>query len=158
LIFPFFLFLPRLPLWFPMRFFYARTTRPGAGKLCVQPSTYNLLNLHVNMQDNTTLAPQAAAFAATPDVNLSTDPKRMALIKIWDAMFRGARKYVEPKGLMRQGMKLSAFDWCLDFHKAHDVKLHSGAGVGMVGVAQFILGQKDIRDSVPFLINRDNVI
>ena len=34
----------------------------------------------------------------------------------------------------------------------------SGAGVGMARVAQFILGRKDIRDCVPFLINRDNVI
>jgi hypothetical protein len=55
------------------------------------------------MQDNTALAPQAAA---TCNVNLSTDPKRMAIIKVWDA----------------------------------------------------ILGQKDIRDCVPFLFNRDNVI
>ena len=38
------------------------------------------------------------------------------------------------------------------------MKLHSGAGVGMARVAQFILDQTDIRDCVPFLINRDNVI
>jgi asparaginyl-tRNA synthetase len=62
------------------------------------------------------------------------------------------------EGLLRQGMKLSDFDWYLGFHKEHDVKLHSGAGVGMARVAQFILGQTDIRDCVPFLINRDNVI
>lgn len=62
------------------------------------------------------------------------------------------------EGLLRQGMKLEDFNWYLDFHKEHDVKLHSGAGVGMARVAQFILGQKDIRDCVPFLINRDNVI
>jgi asparaginyl-tRNA synthetase len=62
------------------------------------------------------------------------------------------------EGLLRQGMKLSDFDWYIDFHKEHDVKLHSGAGVGMARVAQFILGQTDIRDCVPFLINRDNVI
>ncbi|GAA4013299.1 hypothetical protein GCM10022408_27850 [Hymenobacter fastidiosus] len=62
------------------------------------------------------------------------------------------------EGLLRQGMKLSDFDWYIDFHQEHDVKLHSGAGVGMARVAQFILGQTDIRDCVPFLINRDNVI
>ncbi|RYU78083.1 amino acid--tRNA ligase-related protein [Hymenobacter persicinus] len=62
------------------------------------------------------------------------------------------------EGLLRQGMKLEDFNWYLDFHKEHEVKLHSGAGVGMARVAQFILGQKDIRDCVPFLINRDNVI
>ncbi|SMB95128.1 tRNA synthetase class II (D K and N) [Hymenobacter roseosalivarius DSM 11622] len=62
------------------------------------------------------------------------------------------------EGLIRQGMKLSDFDWYLDFHKENEVKLHSGAGVGMARVAQFILGQEDIRECVPFLINRDNVI
>lgn len=62
------------------------------------------------------------------------------------------------EGLLRQGMKLSDFDWYLDFHKENEVKLHSGAGVGMARVAQFILGQEDIRECVPFLINRDNVI
>ncbi|WP_170934825.1 hypothetical protein [Hymenobacter gelipurpurascens] len=46
----------------------------------------------------------------------------------------------------------------LDFHKEHEVKLHSGAGVGMARVAQFILGQTDIQDCVPFLINCANVI
>ena len=61
-------------------------------------------------------------------------------------------------GLIRQGMKLEDFEWYLSFHETHDVKLHSGAGVGMARVAQFILGQTDIRDCVPFLINRDNVI
>ncbi|MBC6606100.1 hypothetical protein H8B13_04645 [Hymenobacter sp. BT188] len=44
------------------------------------------------------------------------------------------------------------------FGAIRSVKLHSGAGVGMARVAQFILGQKDIRDCVPFLINRDNII
>lgn len=62
------------------------------------------------------------------------------------------------EALLRQGMKLADFDWYLDFHKEHAVKLHSGAGVGMARVAQFILGQTDIRACVPFLINRDNVI
>ncbi|MBX0291455.1 hypothetical protein K3G63_13475 [Hymenobacter sp. HSC-4F20] len=38
------------------------------------------------------------------------------------------------------------------------MKLHSAAGVGMARVARFILDQKDIPDSVPFLINHDNVL
>ncbi|WP_375437632.1 hypothetical protein [uncultured Hymenobacter sp.] len=61
-------------------------------------------------------------------------------------------------GLIRQGMKIEDFEWYLSFHEEHDVKLHSGAGVGMARVAQFILGQTDISECVPFLINRDNVI
>ena len=61
-------------------------------------------------------------------------------------------------GLIRQGMKLEDFEWYLSFHEEHDVKLHSGARVGMAHVAQFILGQTNIRECVPFLINRENVI
>ncbi|MGI4833789.1 MAG: amino acid--tRNA ligase-related protein [Janthinobacterium lividum] len=61
-------------------------------------------------------------------------------------------------GLIRQGMELEDFEWYLSFHEEHDVQLHSGAGVGMARVAQFILGQTDIRECVPFLINRENVI
>lgn len=61
-------------------------------------------------------------------------------------------------GLIRQGMKLEDFEWYLSFHEENEVSLHSGAGVGMARVAQFILGQTDIRDCVPFLINRENVI
>ncbi|GGE99796.1 hypothetical protein [Hymenobacter cavernae] len=94
------------------------------------------------MQDTTTLAQQisAAASVATCSINLSTDPKRIAIIKVWNAMLRGARKYVESEGFV-----------C-------NVKLHSGAGVSMARVAQFILSQTDTHDCVPFLINRENVI
>lgn len=95
-----------------------------------------------------TAALTAPAHAHIGNRNLSTDPKRMAVIKVWDAMMRGARKYCE----------FEDFEWYLSFHEEHDVKLHSGAGVGMARMAQFILGQTDIRDCVPFLINRDNVI
>ena len=61
-------------------------------------------------------------------------------------------------GLIRQGMKLEDFELHLRFHEQNEVALHSGAGVCMARVAQFILGQTDIRDCVPFLINRENVI
>ena len=55
-------------------------------------------------------------------------------------------------------MKLEDSEWYPGFYEQHDVKLHSGAGVGMARVAHFIFGQTDIRDCVPFLINRDNLI
>ena len=40
----------------------------------------------------------------------------------------------------------------------HRNQADGGAGVGMTRVAQFILSQTDIRECVPSLINRDNVI
>ena len=54
--------------------------------------------------DTHSLAPKVAvatlASAHVGNRNLSTDPKRMAVIKVWDAMMRGARKYCEQEGLV----------------------------------------------------------
>lgn len=54
--------------------------------------------------DTDTLVPiVAAATLASAHVgnrNLSIDPKRMAAIKAWDAMMRGARKYCEQEGFV----------------------------------------------------------
>ncbi len=50
------------------------------------------------------------------------------------------------------------FAWYLDAHKGREVPLHSGAGIGMARVAQFILGVDDIREAVPYLINRENLL
>ena len=81
-----------------------------------------------------TVAAATLASAHAGNRNLSTGPKRMA--------YEAAVDLLKTQG----------------FHENHDVKLRSGAGVGMARVAQFILCQMDIRDFVPFLINRDNVI
>lgn len=56
------------------------------------------------------------------------------------------------------GLTDKDFEWYLDYHKDGLVKPHSGAGIGMARVAQFILGLDDIRDAVPFLINSENLI
>ncbi len=50
------------------------------------------------------------------------------------------------------------FAWYLDAHKDRDIPLHSGAGIGMARVAQFILGLADIRKAVPFVLNRENLL
>jgi len=53
------------------------------------------------MADANILTPTEAAVSIASvhvgNCNLSTDPKRIAVIKVWDAMFRGARKYAEPE-------------------------------------------------------------
>lgn len=59
--------------------------------------------------------------------------------------------------LLEAGAQPSDFDWYLDAHKDRDIPLHSGAGIGMARLAQFIMGADDIRDAVPFLVNRDNL-
>lgn len=47
------------------------------------------------------------------------------------------------------------FEWYLNFHKNREIPLHSGAGIGVNRVIQFILGQEDIRTVTPFVVNRE---
>lgn len=60
--------------------------------------------------------------------------------------------------LIRNGASDEDFAWYLDAHLDRDIPLHSGAGIGMARVAQFILGVDDIRDAVPFIVNRENLL
>jgi asparaginyl-tRNA synthetase len=50
------------------------------------------------------------------------------------------------------------FAWYLDAHKGKTIPLHSGCGIGVARVMQFILGLDDIRDATPFVINADNIL
>lgn len=60
--------------------------------------------------------------------------------------------------LIALGGKDEDFAWYLDAHKGREIPLHSGAGVGMARVAQYILGVGDIREAVPFVINSENLL
>ncbi|HEY9855251.1 MAG TPA: asparagine--tRNA ligase [Stenomitos sp.] len=60
--------------------------------------------------------------------------------------------------LIELGGKDEDFAWYLDAHKDQDIPLHSGAGIGMARVAQFLLGLDDIREAVPFLLNREHLL
>jgi asparaginyl-tRNA synthetase len=60
--------------------------------------------------------------------------------------------------LIALGGKDEDFAWYLDAHKDKEIPLHSGAGIGLARVAQFILGADDIRDAVPFVVNRENLL
>jgi asparaginyl-tRNA synthetase len=60
--------------------------------------------------------------------------------------------------LIELGGKDEDFAWYLDAHKGKEIALHSGAGIGMARVAQYILGLDDIRDAVPFLLNSENLL
>lgn len=60
--------------------------------------------------------------------------------------------------LIALGGKHEDFEWYLNAHQDKEIPLHSGAGIGMARVAQFLLGMEDIRDAVPFVINSDNLL
>jgi asparaginyl-tRNA synthetase len=56
--------------------------------------------------DTNTLSPKVTAVTLSSTAthagnrHLSTDPKRMAVIKVWDPMMRGARKYCAEQGFV----------------------------------------------------------
>ena len=60
--------------------------------------------------------------------------------------------------LIANGATDDDFAWYLDAHRDREIPLHSGAGIGMARLAQFFLGVDDIRDAVPFLVNRENLL
>jgi asparaginyl-tRNA synthetase len=76
----------------------------------------------------------------------------------YETICRRLRSSAMYRRLIELGGKDEDFAWYLDAHKDREVPLHSGAGIGLARVAQFILGQKDIRQAVPFLLNRENLL
>lgn len=59
--------------------------------------------------------------------------------------------------LLERGISAADFDWYLDRHRDADIPEHAGAGIGVGRLAQFVLGAEDIREAVPFLVNREVV-
>lgn len=62
------------------------------------------------------------------------------------------------KRLIELGGKDEDFEWYLEAHRDRDIPLHSGAGLGMARIAQYLIGSDDIRDAVPFVMNSENLL
>lgn len=62
------------------------------------------------------------------------------------------------KRLIELGGTDADFEWYLEAHRDREIPLHSGAGIGVARVAQYLLDLEDIREAVPFLINADNLL
>ena len=62
------------------------------------------------------------------------------------------------KRLIDLGGSDEDFEWYLDAHKHKSIALHSGTGIGVARVIQWILQLDDIRDAVPFLVNSENLL
>ena len=60
--------------------------------------------------------------------------------------------------LIALGGKDEDFEWYLEAHRGKDIPVHSGAGIGMARVAQYLLGSDDIREAVPFVLNSENLL
>ena len=62
------------------------------------------------------------------------------------------------KRLLKKGGGLSDFDWYIEAIKKNGSVPHAGCGFGLARICQFILGKEDIRECVPFVLNRQCII
>lgn len=62
------------------------------------------------------------------------------------------------KQLENRGGSIEDFKWYLDFLKEHGNVPHSGCGIGLNRVTQFVLGIDDIRASTVFPQNRESLL
>lgn len=61
------------------------------------------------------------------------------------------------KVLLNQGVQRGDFDHYLNYHLENDVVDHSGCGIGLNRIVQWLIGSDDIREATPFVINRDTL-
>jgi asparaginyl-tRNA synthetase len=61
------------------------------------------------------------------------------------------------KQLVAKGGGIDDFGWYLDFYKEHKA-LHSGCGIGLNRVTQFVLESDDIRATTAFPMNRESML
>jgi len=62
------------------------------------------------------------------------------------------------KQLIERGGSLQDFDWYLDFYRLHGGTPHSGCGIGVNRVTQYVLGSSDIRASTVFPMNKQTLM
>jgi len=72
------------------------------------------------------------------------------------------RERLENSMMMQQlkarGGSIEDFAWYLDCVKSNGIKLHSGCGIGLNRVTQFVLGADDIRKSTVFPLNSETIM
>lgn len=61
------------------------------------------------------------------------------------------------KQLAEKGGSIEDFRWYLEFYK-EDRGLHSGCGIGLNRVTQFVLGTDDIRSTTAFPLNKESIL
>jgi asparaginyl-tRNA synthetase len=62
------------------------------------------------------------------------------------------------KNLMKRGGSIEDFEWYLDCVKSNGIRVHSGCGIGLNRVTQFVLGTNDIRASTTFPLNSETIM
>jgi len=60
--------------------------------------------------------------------------------------------------LIEKGGSLHDFDWYLEFYRQYGGTMHSGCGIGLNRVTQYVLGSSDIRASTVFPMNKQTLM
>ena len=60
--------------------------------------------------------------------------------------------------LIERGGGIEDFDWYLNIYRTFGGRLHSGCGIGLNRVTQFVLGLKDIRGTTIFPLNKESLM
>jgi len=60
--------------------------------------------------------------------------------------------------LIERGGGIHDFDWYLEFYRQHGGTQHSGCGIGLNRVTQYVLGSSDIRTSTVFPMNKQTLM
>jgi len=61
------------------------------------------------------------------------------------------------KQLVEKGGGIEDFRWYLEFYKEKG-SMHSGCGIGLNRVTQFVLGTDDIRATTAFPLNKESIL
>jgi asparaginyl-tRNA synthetase len=75
----------------------------------------------------------------------------------YDKLYQRLMNSTMFKQLVEKGGSIDDFKWYLEFYKEQGI-LHSGCGIGLNRVTQFVLGIDDIRASTAFPLNKDSIL
>ena len=75
----------------------------------------------------------------------------------YDTLHKKLSESTMLKQLEARGGSIDAFSWYLDHMKTRGSVLHSGCGIGLNRVTQYVLAEKDIRNATTYPTNRENV-
>ncbi len=75
----------------------------------------------------------------------------------YDKLYRRLIESTMFKQLVSKGGSIEDFKWYLDFYKEPRL-LHSGCGIGLNRVTQFVLGTNDIRATTAFPLNKESIL
>lgn len=73
----------------------------------------------------------------------------------YEALLARLRQSSMLRMLRERGGSEEDFDWYLSYFRANGGNLHSGCGIGLNRVAQFVLGIEDIRATTVYPLNRE---